>query len=394
VSFPPRQASQAIAPGSAGRLFGVYVHYPWCAFRCPYCDFAVSTERPLDGGRYARAIVAELRLRAPGFGGLECRSLYLGGGTPSLWDPDHVGEVIEEARRLGLPRDAEVTLEVNPESSSPGRFAAYRRAGANRLSVGVQSFDAAVLHKLGRRHGPQEAELAVRVAVECFENVTVDLIYGGRRSTAETARADAEKVGRLGVKHVSAYALTLDPAVLAEEVTLARLASTGRIVFPGDDQVLAQARAVRGALRRAGLRRYEISNFARPGFESVHNRLYWAGESYLGVGAGAYGCLHGEEGAIRWANHRAPAPWLEAVEAGRLPTAEEERLGPRELANERVMLGLRTRWGIEESGLPEGKRTEVEALVAGRLAVRRGGRLVLTARGLDLHSAVAERLFG
>lgn len=393
MSAPPGRTSQAVIPERAARPFGVYVHYPWCDFRCPYCDFAVSTDRPVDGGRYARAVIVELGLRWPAFRGFDCRSLYLGGGTPSLWEPEHVAEVIEAVHRLGLPRGAEVTLEVNPESSDPDRLSAYRRAGASRLSVGVQSFDAAVLHKLGRRHGPDAAERAVRAAVARFENVTVDLIYGGRRSTADTARADAERTARLGVQHVSAYALTLDPSVLAEEVVLARLVRLGRITVPGDHQVLEQARAIRGALRQAGLRRYEISNFTRPGFESVHNRLYWEGRSYLGVGAGAYGCLHREDGASRWANHRAPGPWLESVEAGRLPTAEEERLGPSQIANEKVMLGLRTRWGIEESLLPAEKRADVEALLAGRLATRHGGRLVLTARGMDLHSAVAERLF-
>ena len=375
------------------RPFGVYVHYPWCTFHCPYCDFAVSTDRPVDGGRYARAVAAELALRAGGFAGLSCRSLYLGGGTPSLWEPEHVAEVVAAVRRLGLPPDAETTIEVNPESADPGRLADYRRAGANRVSVGVQSFDAAVLHKLGRRHGPEAAERAVRAAAGAFGNVSVDLIYGGRRSTAGTAGADARRAAELGATHLSAYALTLDPESLAEEVPLARLVRAGRIAVPGDEEVLAQARALRAALRRAGLRRYEVSNFARPGFESAHNRLYWEGESYLGVGVGASGCLHGEAAAVRWANHRAPAAWLAAVEAGRLPTAEEDRLGPRELLNERVMLALRTARGLPEELVPESRGGVVAELLARRLACRREGRIVLTSRGLDLHSAVAERLF-
>ncbi len=369
------------------------MHYPWCTFRCPYCDFAVSTDRPAPGERYARAVIAELAMRAPGFRGLACRSLYVGGGTPSLWEPDQVADVVAAVRRLGLPEEGEVTIEVNPESADRGRLEAYRKAGVNRVSIGVQSFDAAVLHKLGRRHGPEAADRAVRAAVECFANVSVDLIYGGRRSTPATACSDAERVGRLGVTHVSAYALTLDAEVLAEEVPLARLVRLGRISVPGEEAVLRQARAIRGALRRIGLVRYEISNFARPGFESVHNRLYWSGESYLGVGAGASGCLHGTAGAVRWANHRAPSPWLADVEVGRLPTAEEDRLGPREVANERMMLGLRTLRGIDEGLIPGEKRADVEALVSRGLAVRRRGHLILTARGLDLHSSVSEKLF-
>ncbi len=332
-------------------------------------------------------------MRAPSFAGLAPASLYLGGGTPSLWEPEHVAAVVQAVRRLGLPSGAEITLEANPESTDPGRLAAWREAGVNRVSVGVQSFDPGVLHKLGRRHGPEQAERAVRQAGAAFGDVSVDLIYGARRSTVATARADAERLVGLPVTHVSAYALTLDPAVLAEEVPLARLLRQGRIALPAEEETLAQARVIRGVLRRAGLRRYEISNFARPGFASVHNQLYWSGESYLGVGVGAHGCLCGPAGAVRWGDHRTPAAWFADVEAGRPPTAEEDRLGPRERANERVMLALRTARGLPESLLPAERTAEVERLLAHGLATRRRGRLVLTARGLDLHSAIAERLF-
>jgi len=372
--------------------FGVYVHFPYCAARCPYCDFAVSIA-PVPQLRYTEGVLAELRLRAPGFRGLGCRSLYLGGGTPSLWDPPQVARVIRwVGERLGLTAGAEVTLEVNPESAGEARLAGYARAGVNRFSIGVQSFDQGVLHKLGRRHRPEEAERAVRAAAAAAGNVSVDLIYGGRRSSAATARRDAERVAALPVTHVSAYVLTLDPESLAEPVPLSRLVQRGRIALRPDEETPAQGRAIRGALRRAGLRRYEISNFARPGFESIHNRIYWESESYLGVGVGAFGCLHLGEEAVRWGNHREPGPWLAAVEAGRLPSAEEERLGPPELARERVMLALRTVRGIPEDELPSSRRGELPALVARRLAAVRGGRLLLTSRGMDVHGAVVERL--
>jgi putative oxygen-independent coproporphyrinogen III oxidase len=383
----------SVAPGSgaAARPFGVYVHFPYCLFHCPYCDFAVSTERAPQA-RYTEAVLAELAARAPAFAASACCSLYLGGGTPSLWDPEQVAQVVAAVRGLGLPPTAEVTLEANPESADAGRWAAFREAGVNRLSIGVQSFDRIVLGKLGRRHGPEAAERAVRVAAEVLENVAVDLIYGGRRSSVVTARGDAERLGRLPVVHVSAYALTLDAEALAEEVPLARLLGQGRIAFPSEEETLAQARAIRGALRRAGLRRYEISNFARPGFDSTHNRLYWSSAGYLGVGVGAFGFAPTGAGGRRWGNHRTPAAWFEAVEAGRLPTAEEEHLGPAELARERVLLALRTAEGLDESAIPPSRRGELAALLRRRLAVRRGGRLALTSRGMDLHSAVVERL--
>jgi oxygen-independent coproporphyrinogen-3 oxidase len=383
-----------VKPAGAAPPFGVYVHFPFCAHRCPYCDFAVSTERPPGEGRYLAAVLAELALRAPAFDGLRAASLYVGGGTPSLWDAAEVAALVAALRsRLGLPADAEVTIEANPESLDATRLSAWRDAGVNRVSIGVQSFDPLVLRKLGRRHTAEEAELAVRLAAAAIEDVSVDLIYGGRHSTVETARADAARAASLGATHVSAYALTLDAEVLAEEVPFARLARAGRLAFPGEEESIAQARAIRGALRRAGLRRYEVSNFARPGFASVHNGLYWAGASYLGLGAGAVGCRRGPEGGVREANHRAWQTWAAEIEAGRLPTAEEDRFDATADVNERLMLGLRTVDGIPLAPFDAAQRAEVDALLARRLAVVRAGRLVLTSRGMELQSAIAERLF-
>jgi putative oxygen-independent coproporphyrinogen III oxidase len=380
-------------PGGAARPFGVYVHFPWCSFRCPYCDFAVTTDRPIPGARYAAAVVAEIRRRADRFAGLACATLFVGGGTPSLWEPEALARVVDAVRELGLPRRAEVTLEANPESADGRRAAAWRDAGVTRVSIGVQSFDPAVLRKLGRRHGPEDAERAIREVAAIIPNVSVDLIHGGRRSSEATARADATRLAALPVTHVSSYALTLDADVLAEDVPFARLSRQGKLAFPGDDEVLAQGRAMAGVLSGAGFRRYEVSNFARPGFESRHNLLYWRGEAYLGAGAGAVGFARRGPGGARWTNPRTVGPWLADVEAGGLPGGAEEPLGPRDLANERVMLALRTAEGLDAAVLTPRQADEARALVAAGLATRRSGRLVLTPAGLDLHSAVAERLF-
>ncbi len=382
------------------RPFGVYVHFPYCAHRCPYCDFAVTTAPVPAGGRYGRAVLAELALRAAAFDGLELVSLYLGGGTPSRWAVEEVARVIAAVRaRFGGAALREVTIEANPESCDRARLLAWREAGVNRVSIGVQSFDPGVLAQLGRRHDGEAAARAVRAAAAVLPNVSVDLIHAARRSTPLIAAADAARAVACGAAHVSAYALTLDPEVMAEEVPLARAARRG-LAFPGDDEAVAQARAITAALRRAGLRRYEISNYARPGLESVHNRLYWAGESYLGLGAGAAGCLRagagpipGAAGAVRWQNLRGAEAWLAAVEAGRLPTGEEDSISPPADRNERLMLGLRTRDGAALAGFTPAQRREASELVRRRLAVVRGGRLVLTSRGLLLESAVAERLF-
>ena len=376
------------------RRFGIYVHFPYCTHRCPYCDFAVTTEPVPGGRRYARAIIAELALRASAFDGLSPASIYLGGGTPSLWDPDEVAEVLEAIRaRFPLPAGAETTIEVNPESCDRGRLGAWRAAGVNRVSVGVQSFDPGVLAKLGRRHGPDAAEGAIRAAADENGNASVDLIHGARRSTPAIARADAERAVRAGAVHVSAYQLTLDPEVLAEEVPLARMRRQGRLPLPDEEDAARQGAGIRVALRRLGLRRYEISNYARPGRESVHNRLYWEGESYLGLGAGAYGCLRHGEGAVRYGNLRDARAFADAVLEGRLPTAEEDRVDARAERNERLMLALRTARGADLAALSAAQAREAGEAVRRRLAVRRAGRLVLTSRGMDLHSALAERLF-
>ena len=175
------------------------------------------------------------------------------------------------------------------------------------MSIGVQSFDPAVLHKLGRRHDPADAERAIREVAGVIGNVSVDLIHGGRRSSVDSARADAERLVSLPVTHVSSYALTLDAEVLAEDVPFARLARQGKLSFPGDDEVVSQGRAMTEVLGAAGFRRYEVSNFARPGFESRHNLLYWRSEDYLGAGAGAVGCVR--SGRSRPCAGRTTARW-------------------------------------------------------------------------------------
>ncbi|HEY6100772.1 MAG TPA: radical SAM family heme chaperone HemW [Anaeromyxobacter sp.] len=376
------------------RPFGIYVHFPWCTHRCPYCDFAVTTEPQPGGRRYARAILAELALRAPSFEGLAPASVYLGGGTPSLWDAAEIAEVLAAIRdRLAVEAGAEVTIEANPESCDRARLAAWRAAGVNRVSVGAQSFDPGVLAKLGRRHSPEAAQRAIRDAAEVIGNASVDLIYGARRSSAAIARADAGRAAAAGAAHVSAYALTLDADLLAEEVPLARMRRQGRLPLPSEDETRAQGDAIRHALRRAGLRRYEISNFARPGRESVHNRLYWDGESYLGLGAGAYGCLRRAERSYRYGNLRDAGSYMDAALAGRVPTGEEDHVPAAADRNERLMLALRTRDGAPLAVLSARQEREASEAVRRRLAVRRAGRLVLTSRGMDLHSALSERLF-
>lgn len=396
------QAPQDPLTGLSAARFGVYVHFPFCLSKCPYCDFASIVARQVPEDRYARAIVRELDLRADGCGPREVQSIFFGGGTPSLWSAANVGRVLEAlGRRFSLASGLEVTLEANPGASDAARFADYRRAGINRLSIGVQSFEPELLRALGRAHDAAEAERAFRAARRGgFENVSMDFIYGVQGQTVAQAERDAKRAVGLEPEHLSAYALTLDRESLAEEVPLARQLARGEVTLPSDEDTVAMARAIRDVYAVSGLSRYEISNYARPGFHSRHNSLYWTGGEYLALGVGATGfLLESPRAGRRYANVRSAEQYLAAVEAGRMPEASSERLGPKELFEERLAMGLRLSTGVDVEavcgayGFPaRPRREEIDRLVAKGLAAREGGRVKLTEAGADLHSAIAARL--
>lgn len=399
---PPRASVDRLTGLSAAR-FGVYIHFPYCLSKCPYCDFASTVVREVPEARYAQAILDELDLRL-GSGvlpGGPVESIYLGGGTPSLWEPGHVRRVLEGIRaRLPLSEAAEVTLEANPGASDAARFAGFGEAGVNRLSIGVQSFQPSALAALGRAHDGAEAERAFEAARAAgFRNVSMDFIYGVHGQTLEQVAADARRAAALGPEHLSAYALTLEREALAEEVPLARQLARGEVRLPEDEVVLEMGRVLRAEYAARGLVRYEISNFARPGYHSRHNALYWTGGEYLALGAGATGFLQAGEGGYRYTNHRSAEKYLAEVEARRLPEARREQLTRHELFEERVAMGLRLATGVDLAAACEAfgesmaeRAPEVERLVQAGLARREEGRLVLTEAGTDLHSAISARL--
>jgi oxygen-independent coproporphyrinogen-3 oxidase len=385
----------------AARL-GVYVHFPYCLSKCPYCDFASIAAREVPDERYTAAVLQELDARVAGHGlaGREVQSIFIGGGTPSLWAPGSVARVLEAlARRLAIAPGAEVTLEANPGAADAGRFAAYRAAGVNRLSMGVQSFEASTLATLGRAHDGDTARRAFAAARDAgFDNVSMDFIYGVHGQSEAQVEADALRAVALGPEHLSAYALTLDKASLAEEVPLAKQLTRGEVTLPGDETVVRMQRRVRDVFRAGGLERYEISNYAKPGYHSRHNALYWTGGEYLALGAGATGFLLGEQ-AVRYANQRSAERWFDDVDAGRLPEKSREVLTAAERFEERVAMGLRLASGLDlaavcaDFGQPFAAReVTVRHLVSAKLAEWRDGRLRLTDAGFDVHSAISARL--
>jgi putative oxygen-independent coproporphyrinogen III oxidase len=395
---PPRSPIDPWTGIEAARL-GVYVHFPYCLSKCPYCDFASTAVRHIPDQRYTQAVLAELeaRLETSALSGREVHSIFIGGGTPSLWQPASVERVLS---RLGavfdLSAGCEVTLEANPGAADAERFAGYRAAGVNRLSMGVQSFEPSTLARLGRAHDGAMAIAAFEAARAAgFDNVSMDLIYGVHGQTEAQVEADARQAAALGPEHLSAYALTLDRASLAEEVPLAKQLARGEVSLPPDETVVRMQRRVSQVFGESGLSRYEISNYARPGFHSRHNALYWTGGEYLALGAGATGRVKNR----RSSNQRSAERYLTQVESGLVPDASMEDLSVLEQFEERVAMGLRLTSGLLVSQVCEAfgqsweqREPTVRHLVSAGLATQVDGRLTLTERGFDVHSAISARL--
>ena len=382
-------------------MFGVYIHFPYCLSKCPYCDFASRAETVIPQERYTEAVLRELAVRASEFAGREAISVYFGGGTPSLWDPPLFARVLREVRSLWkvLP-DAEITLEANPGTTDEERFAAFREAGANRISIGVQSFAPAQLVSLGRKHTPHDAVRAFEVARKAgFANVSLDLIHGAEAQTRDGAARDAAAAVALSPEHISCYALTL--VGLAEDVPMAKAVRRGEIALPDDDASAAMGESVRGELLKGGYARYEISNYARKGFEAVHNSLYWRGGEYAAAGCGACGFRRAGGGGRRFANERSPEKYMDRVFAGGTGEASFEDVSPEEHLRERLFTGLRLAEGIDlwalarDLDVPVLERfgREIDRIVAEGLGTLQGTVLRLNDRGMDLHSEVSLRFF-
>jgi putative oxygen-independent coproporphyrinogen III oxidase len=358
----------------AGVPFGVYVHIPFCARRCDYCDFATWTDRAHLMEAYAGACVADLQRRCTTGRVPPATSVFFGGGTPSMLPAELLLTILEAVPRAP---GAEVTVECNPDAVDPVKLAAYRAGGVNRLSFGVQSMRPHVLAALGRTHDPAGVERAVGWARAAgFDNFNLDLIYGAAGESAADWEATLESALALSTPHVSAYALTLEPGT-----PLARRVVAGEVAAPDDDDQADKYAAADARLEAAGLSWYEISNWARPGYECRHNLLYWAQGEYLGIGCAA----HGHTGGRRWWNVRTPERYIAAVGQKRSPEAGSEALDPAARAEEAMALALRTSTGARLVSGDAG-------LVADGLASRRGDRLVLTRRGRLLASDATARL--
>ena len=368
--------------------FAIYIHWPFCQAKCPYCDFNSHVAREIDQSRWMRAYLAEIDRYAALTQGRVLTSVFFGGGTPSLMNPDVVHAVLDRIR-LHWPQanDLEVTLEANPGSVEAGRFKGYADAGVNRISMGIQALNDEDLQRLGRIHSTQEAMAAFDVARNQFERVSFDLIYARQNQTLESWKVELKQALSMAIDHLSLYQLTIeDGTAFGDRYARGKLKG-----LPADDVSADMYHLTQDVCEDAGFLTYEVSNHARPGAESRHNRVYWRYGDYIGVGPGAHGrlTLNGTRYATEaWSN---PGKWLDTVDHG-LAEKERSALTGEEQASEFLMMGLRLIEGVDPlryaalagHELPRAKINELCDLgmietTSQNLRVTREGRMVLNA---------------
>jgi len=371
--------------------FGVYVHWPFCRSKCPYCDFNSHVREAVDHDRWRRALLRELDHFADQTAGRTVGSIFFGGGTPSLMAPATAAAVIDRAaERWTMVPDVEITLEANPTSVETGTFDGFAAAGVNRVSLGVQALDDSALGFLGRGHSAAEAMSAVAEAARRFERFSFDLIYARPGQTVAQWTAELDQALAHAEGHLSVYQLTIEPGTQFHT-----LHGRGELGMPDADTQAALFDATQRVLGDAGLPAYEISNHARPGQESRHNLVYWRYGDYAGIGPGAHGRLTRADGS-KWATrtHRAPEIWLERVERDGHAEAPREAVSPADRLAEMLMMGLRLTEGVAlgrvlaETGCD--LHSQVDGDAVGRLV--EGGFLTLDRDRLSATAAGRQRL--
>jgi oxygen-independent coproporphyrinogen-3 oxidase len=364
----------------------LYIHWPFCLAKCPYCDFNSHVRAVLPQARFRAALLAELEWEAARLGPRPLRSIFFGGGTPSLMGPETVAALIARARALFPPaEELEITLEANPTSIEAGRFTGYRDAGVNRVSIGVQSLDETALRMLGRQHSASQAVAALEIGRRIFPRLSFDLIYARPGQTDAAWRAELAQALDLAADHLSLYQLTIEPGTAFE--TLHR---RGEIVLPDAETAAGLYEATAEEAARFGLLPYEVSNYAKPGSESRHNLAYWRYGDYAGIGPGAHGRLSLDGRLIATRRHRAPEVWADRVEATGHGSGEDTVVSAEERAREMLLMGLRLSEGISaarfqlRTGVALADAIEPDILVAAIEAgylVEDGDRLRATQEG-------------
>jgi putative oxygen-independent coproporphyrinogen III oxidase len=381
--------------GAKQPAFGVYVHWPFCLSKCPYCDFNSHVRHTaIDEERFARAFAREIETTAARVPGRQVSSIFLGGGTPSLMAPRTVGAILDAiGRHWRVVPDVEVTLEANPTSVEATRFAGYRAAGVNRVSLGVQALDDVSLKALGRLHSAREALDAVAIARRAFDRYSFDLIYARPGQTPAMWANELKLAIAEAAEHLSLYQLTIE-----EDTPFFGLHAMGKLQTPDEAVARALYDMTQEVCAAHGLPAYEISNHARPGAECRHNLVYWRGEEYAGIGPGAHGRLdiNGERQAT--ATDRRPEAWLMRVEANGHGILTDDRLNSVERADEFLLMGLRLAEGIDPERYASlaGRALDPRRIAVlreeGAIAVEADGRLRVTQAGFPVLDAVVADL--
>jgi oxygen-independent coproporphyrinogen-3 oxidase len=389
----PTRAARPAGDGSAA--FGVYVHWPFCLSKCPYCDFNSHVRHAaIDEARFLRAFTKEIATTALRTPGRTVSTIFFGGGTPSLMQPMTVGAILDAvAHHWRVAPDVEVTLEANPTSVEATRFAGYRAAGVNRVSLGVQALDDTALKALGRTHTAGEALDAVAIARAAFERYSFDLIYARPGQTPQAWRDELKRAIAEAAEHLSLYQLTIEP-----DTPFAALHAAGKLAIPDNDSARALYDLTGEVCAVAGLPAYEISNHARAGAECRHNLIYWRYHEYAGVGPGAHGRLDidGRRHAI--ATEKRPEAWLTRVETTGTGIVTDDALGRVEAADEFLLMGLRLAEGIDLdrfavlAGAPLARQQIDDLVMHGLVETTADGRLRVTADGFPLLDAIVADL--
>jgi putative oxygen-independent coproporphyrinogen III oxidase len=378
-----------VGEGFAAEPLAVYIHWPFCRSKCPYCDFNSHVRDSVDAGRWTRALLADLDHQAGLAPGGEVGSVFFGGGTPSLMPPETVAALLEAVRsHWAVAPDLEVTLEANPNSAEADRFRAFAAAGVNRLSLGVQALDPAALRLLGRRHDRAEAIAAIEHAREIFPRFSFDLIYARPGQSIAAWRRELDEALSLAGEHLSLYQLTIESGTAF--ATAVRL---GELVLPEEEIAVALFEMTQDRLAAHGLPAYEISNHARPGAECRHNLAYWRYQDYVGIGPGAHGRLTRGGAKCATRQHRLPERWLTAVETAGTGLEETTPIDRETAIEEMLMMGLRLVEGVSRTQLEKAASQEIATLFGRNLApLIEGGFLTLDRERLAATTAGRQRL--
>ncbi|WP_313760108.1 radical SAM family heme chaperone HemW [Rhizobium sp.] len=385
----------SLLPDTGEPGFGVYVHWPFCAAKCPYCDFNSHVRhQPVDQERFTAAFLKETAAMRQLSGPKTVTSVFLGGGTPSLMNPSTVSAILDGiAREWHMPEGIEITMEANPSSVEAERFRGYRAAGVNRVSLGVQALNDRDLKFLGRLHDVEDALKAIKLARDIFPRMSFDLIYARPKQTVEEWERELKQAISYAVDHLSLYQLTIE-----EGTPFFGLHKMGKLIVPDDDQSALLYEATQDITAAEGMPAYEVSNHARPGAESRHNLTYWRYGDYAGIGPGAHGRLTRGPIKLATATERKPEAWHELVERDGHGVLDQEQLGYDEQADELLLMGLRltegvdlARWQQLSGRDPDPKREEfllehgfIERIGNSRIRCTPSGMLILDSVVADL----------